>query len=41
MVAGFCDAIDKASFTLMSQGFEYVDVIKQEILQKGGIKSYL
>lgn len=41
MVAGFCDAIDKASFTLMSQGFEYVDVIKQEILQKGGIISYL
>ena len=41
MVAGFCDAIDKASFTLMSQGFEYVDVIKQEILQKGGIRSYL
>jgi len=41
MVAGFCDAIDKASFTLMSQGFEYVDVIKQEIMQKGGIKSYL
>lgn len=41
MVAGFCDAIDKASFTLMSQGLEYVDVIKQEILQKGGIKSYL
>ena len=41
MVAGFCDAIDTASLTLMSQGFEYADIIKQEILQKGGIKRYL
>lgn len=40
MVSKFVDAIERARLELEKQGFEGIELLKNQVLEKGGIKKF-